>query len=175
MMQSFDTQLQVSLRALKDVVAPTLASAEGHVVEQLHLAIATLEFTRQRLPYARPYHRLELQKIIDLSREVADLVGDAQAADRDGLATASDAASELLDQPEAQVEEYLMSGRALRELISQAVRHSAGAAHEPALDKLIVERQRALFTLQRVWCAPLGLDHEAAALPTIDALLTEAG
>lgn len=174
MMQSFDTQLQVSLRALKEVVAPALADSESHVLEQLQLAIATLEFTRQRLPYARPYHRLELQKVIDLSQEVADLVGTDQADNRAALTEASANARALLHQPDAEVEQYIQVGRTLREGITEAVRHSAGQPYESELDQLIVERQRVLFTLQRVWCAPLGLDGKAASLPSIDALLQQA-
>ena len=52
MIQTFDTQLEVSLRAMRDVVAPALNDAESHVLEQFGLVLATLEFMRHRLPYA---------------------------------------------------------------------------------------------------------------------------
>ena len=49
MIHSFDSQLQVALRALEEVVAPSLAGAEKHVVEQLMLAIVTIGFVKTRL------------------------------------------------------------------------------------------------------------------------------
>ena len=70
MIQDFDSQLQVSLRALQEVVAPALAGAEKHVVEQLALATLTLGFVKQRLPEARRFYRWELRAHLDLARKL---------------------------------------------------------------------------------------------------------
>ena len=63
MNQSFDVQLQVSLRALNDIIVPTLVqtNADKHVIEQAQLVIATLSFLKLRLADARRFARAELR------------------------------------------------------------------------------------------------------------------
>ncbi len=171
MMQSFDTQLQVSLRALREVVAPALQNSEKHVVEQLHLAIATLDFAKQRLPHARRYHRLELENYIGFAAEVRTIVGADQPALRDQLATAENTGKADLLRPEAEVEDYVIITRLLRELIASAVPAAADKPHERALDLLIIQRQKKFLLQQRAWCVPLGFDPKPEDLPTMDQLL----
>jgi hypothetical protein len=171
MMQSFDTQLQVSMRALSEVVAPALQADDGHAIEQLHLVIATLNFTRQRLPYARSYHRLELQYLMNLAADIRRLIGDDHPALKTLLSDTEEAGKTELARPEAEIEDYLIVGRKLRELITEAVQSSADKPYEQKLDTLVTDQQKQFFITQRVYCAPLGLDHEVEQLPSIEELI----
>lgn len=171
MIQSFDTQLQVSLRALRDTIGPAVANSESHVVEQLNLAIATLEFTRQRLPFGRRYHRLELNQLLGMTGVIRRLIGQDQPTLKQAIAGKEAVAEKLLADPEAEIEDYIQIGRDLRERIKQAIAQSEGKTYEAALDTLVVEQQQALLTMQRVWCAPLGLDSAVSTMPTLDQLL----
>ena len=173
MMPLFDTQLQVSLRALREVVAPALQNGEKHVVEQLHLAIATLDFAKQRLPYARRYHRLELENYIGFAAEVRAVVGTDQTALRDQLAAAESAGKAELRRPEAEIEDYLIVARRLRELIASAVSAAIDKPHERALDLLIIERQKKFLLLQRAWFVPSGFELKPEDLPSLDQLLAQ--
>ena len=168
MIQTFDTQLEVSLRALREVVAPALENAESHVVEQFNLALATLDFTRQRLPYARSFHRSELQHFMEFSADVREVI-DADRPDiAQQLKNTEEEGSKQLASPEAEVEDYLMVSRQLRELIAEATQCSNGKPYEKQLDTLILQRQKDFFPAQRSWCQPLVLDTKPDELPTMD-------
>lgn len=171
MIQTFDTQLAVSLRALQDVVAPALKDAESHVVEQFNLALATLNFTQQRLPYARAFHRLELEHFIGFSAAVRDMITNDQPDLHDQLAELEAAGTEQLSDPTADIEHYLITSRSIRERITESLQCATGKPYEAALDKLAIEKQQAFFPTQRAWCVPLGLDTAADELPSLDALL----
>jgi len=172
--QTFDTQLEVSLRALQDVVAPALNGAENHVLEQFNLALATLSFLRQRLPYARGYHRLELHHFMDCSVAVRNFI----AADQPELATqmknTESLGSDELDRPQAEIEDYHLVARKLRELISESVKMATGKPYEAELDTFVCRQQEVFLTAQRAWCTPLGLDTDADKLPSIEAILSGA-
>jgi hypothetical protein len=174
MIQLFDTQLQVSLRALREVVAPALHASESHVLEQLHLTIATLEFARQRLPYTRSYYRLELNDYLTYSREVCELIRSDQAGLHKEMVEQADLAEREKDRPEAENEDYLIVSRRLRELISDAVAGSSGSSYENELDRLVLQKQKQLLLQQRTWMAPLGLDTKSEELPEIEEILTRA-
>ena len=171
MMQSFDTQLQVALRALREVVAPALKEDEKQAVEQLHLALTTLDFMRQRLPYARRYFRLELETYIALGLEVLEIVRSDQAGLGDALVAAATAGTAELARPEAEVEDYVIISRRLRETISSAVTAASDKPYERNLDRLIIQRQEALMLRERSWCLPLGFEIKPEELPSLDRLL----
>jgi|TARA_B110000967_G_scaffold210036_1_gene269775 hypothetical protein len=174
MIQTFDTQLEVSLRALRELVAPALKNADGHVVEQFNLALVTLEFARQRLPYARSFHRLELQHLMAWSSEVQALVGEDHPILATQLSEAKVAGANELTRPEAEIEDYLLVGRKLRELIGESIQLSSGKLYEKKLDKLVLLKQKEFLSAQRTWCLPLGLDSKPDELKTMAELVESA-
>ncbi|MFT4825390.1 MAG: hypothetical protein ACI9DH_000060 [Halioglobus sp.] len=171
MIQTFDTQLEVSLRAMREVVAPALNDAESHVIEQFHLALITLEFMRERLPYARSFHRLELTHLLNFSEQVRGLV----ANDQPDLAAALDQTETTghkdLARPEAEIEDYLIVGRKLREHIGEVIKLSNGKPYENELDKLALRSQKEFLPAQRAWCEPLGLDTRPDEVLKIEEVL----
>ena len=173
MIQIFDTQLEVSLRAMRDVVAPALNDAESHVLEQFGLVLATLEFMRHRLPYARSFFRLELTHLLSLSESVRALVADDQPALAAELCQIEAAARNDLARPEIEIEDYLVVGRKLRELIGELIRLSNGKSYEKQLDQLTLRNQKEFLPLQRAWCMPLGLDSRPDELPSIEEIFAD--
>lgn len=171
MIQSFHTQLEVTMRALREVVAPAVDAGNKQVVEQLQLSIATLAFMQQRLPYARRYYRMELQHLLDTAQELAAVVVSTQAATAAALRGAIDQGRGELLRPEAEIEDYQIVARQLRELMSGAVAASAGSACEAQLDALVLRSVEFLLLRERVWCLPLGFELQPEALPDLDALL----
>lgn len=171
MMQSFNTQLQVALRALREVVGPALSQSEKHAVEQFQLSLATLEFVRIRLPYARRYHRLELENYLSLAAEILDLVRGDQHALGDRLVANITAGWMELTRPEAELEDYVAVTRTLRETIASAVRAAISKPYEQALDLLVIRRQEHFLMHQRAWCVALGADFSPNDLPQLEELL----
>ncbi len=160
MIHSFDAQLQVSLRALEEVVAPALGNAEKHVVEQLMLAIMTIGFVKTRLPEARRFYRMELRSCIDLASEAAR-ISEASAA----LAEAISAGESALVDPEADIAEFEAVSRKLRDSVAALSHASVGQPWQAQLDAAILEKSGTLLTQNRLWCAPFGFELQPENLP----------
>lgn len=165
MIQSFDVQLQVALRALGEVVAPALQGAEKHVAEQLHLAMATLSFIRTRLPEARRYYRMELSSYMELATAAAELAQPCLPAESEDLVQIVSSGKAMLDDPEADIADYEAITRDLRERITQISSHAVGTPCHEALDHMILDRGGELLMQYRQWCAPFGLEPKPDELP----------
>ncbi|MES2493332.1 MAG: hypothetical protein V4579_08650 [Pseudomonadota bacterium] len=165
MNRSFDVQLQVALRALGEVVAPALAGAEKHVVEQLHLSIATLSFVKARLPEARRFHRMELQSYIDLARDAATLARPDLPEQAEALLESAAAGAAVLMDAEADLPAYEAAGSDLRDRLAQLVHACSAAPCRKALERLILDRSEAIMLQSRQWCVPLGFELKPEDLP----------
>lgn len=162
MIQGFDVQLQVILRALEEVVAPALGGAEKHVVEQLMLSIATIGFVKTRLPEARRFYRMELRSCIDLAKEAGRISG------TDSLARAIEAGESALADPEADIADFETASRSLRDGVTALSHASVGQPHQAQLDAAILEKSGALVAQNRLWCAPFGFELQPENLPKPD-------
>ena len=162
MIQGFDVQLQVILRALEEVVAPALGGAEQHVVEQLMLSIATIGFVKTRLPEARRFYRMELRSCIDLAKEAGRISG------TDSLARAIEAGESALADPEADIADFETASRSLRDGVTALSHSSVGQPHQAQLDAAILEKSGALVAQNRLWCAPFGFELQPENLPKPD-------
>lgn len=160
MILDFDTQLQVSLRALEEVVAPALAGADKHVVEQLMLAMMTIGFVKTRLPDVRRFARMELQSWVELAREVADIAGSA-----DELKEATSDGEQALLDPAIDTADIAAVSHRLRDQITALSAASVGEPHHARLDRVILEKNAALVLQHRLWCAPFGFELQPESLP----------
>jgi hypothetical protein len=160
MIHSFDSQLQVSLRALEDVVAPALAGAEKHVIEQLMLSILTIGFVKTRLPEARRFYRMELRSCIEMAQTAVGIAGAS-----DSLAAAIAAGETALADPEADIAEFEAASRALRDGITALSNASVGQSSKTKLEAAILDKSSALVAQYRQWCLPFGFELHPEALP----------
>lgn len=165
MNQSFETELQVVLRALGEVVLPALNDADKHVVEQLQLSMAALDFMRQRLPHAGRFYRGELKSYAAFADAVVELVAADDDADVEELRSCANAARTLLQSPTADWVDYIDATRVIREIIGGLVERSAGMPQEAALDDLILTASAELHLQSRVWCQPFGFELKPDDLP----------
>jgi hypothetical protein len=159
MIQDFDSQLQVSLRALEEVVAPALGAAEKHVVEQLMLAIATISFVKTRLPEARRFYRMELRSLVSLGADAVRIAGAC-----DTLGKAIEAGQSTLADPEADIGEHELASRTLRDAVTSLSHRSVGAPHQSKLETAILEQSGALVAQYRQWCLPFGFELHPESL-----------
>jgi hypothetical protein len=160
MIHSFDSQLQVALRALEEVVAPALAGAEKHVVEQLMLAVVTIGFVKTRLPEARRFYRMELRTCLEMAQAAGEIAGTSAE-----LAQAIAAGNSALTDPEADDVEFEAASRRLRDLVTALSAAKAGQPEQIRLDAVIMEKSSALLGQYRLWCAPFGFELQPEKLP----------
>lgn len=157
---SLDVQLQVALRALNDVVAPALGEAEKHVVEQVHLAIATISFVKLRLPDARRFARMELADYLRLAEGVAALAGSG-----DTLSGMIAQGTALLDSATADTADIEAATRTLRSGVTLLASDCANAALRREIDRLVLDRSGALLAQNRQWASPYGFEIKPEDLP----------
>jgi hypothetical protein len=158
MNRSFDVQLQVALRALNEVVAPALDGTEKHVAEQLHLAIATLNFVQTRLPEARRYYRMELRSYMQLAKDAADLASPSLPGEAVALVGIVAIGQHALDDPEADLDSYQAVIQDLRDGVTALSNASVGTPCERELDRFILDRSGAILIQCRQWCVPFGFE-----------------
>ena len=160
MIQDFDSQLQVALTALQDVVAPALADGEKHVVEQLMLSIMTIGFVKQRLPEARGFHRMELRGWIDLAKRAVNIAGGA-----DDLTSRIEAGEAALADPEADIGAFSAAQRDLRDAITTVYSATTGEPYAAELEAAILDGHGALTQQNRLWLMPFGFEIQPETLP----------
>ena len=165
MIQSFDTQLQAVLRALSEVVAPTLSEAEKHVVEQLHMSLATLKFIKARVPEARRFFRMELKSYMALAGEAAAIADVDLAEQCSAIEDAIATGQAELERPESDVDDYQAITRRLREQLADLSNSADGKPCKQRLDAMILDRSEFLILQNRLWVSPFGLEPNLEALP----------
>jgi hypothetical protein len=171
MNQSFESELQVVLRALVEVVLPALEGAEKHVVEQLHLSMAALEFMRQRLPLAAQFYRRDLTDYIALADAAADLLQSHDASRASQLRALADEGRASLDDPLSTQADWVEVTRRLRSEVTLAIEASGKAPYEQALDQLVLDHASAVHLRARAWNLPFGFELRPQDLPSIDNLM----
>lgn len=165
MIQSFETQLQVSIRALDEIVAPALVGADKHVIEQLHLVMAALGFMRARLSSAAGFQRAELESYLALAEEAAANFRQHRGSECKPLLEAVAAGRAALESPTSEADDYQRSTRGLRELVTALVTQSSSEAEAAGLQALVLARSGEMLGDARLWCLPLGFELDPDALP----------
>lgn len=158
MIQSFDTQLQVVMQALSDVLAPALAAADKHVVEQLNLSLATLSFIKSRLPEARRYYRMELSSYLALAEEAVGIAGPHLGSECGAIREQISSGRVQLNSPEADVADYQAVTRRLREGIAALLNRADGQDDDKKLNALILDKSERILNQYRLWCLPFGFE-----------------
>lgn len=165
MNQVFETQLQVVQRALGDVIAPALSSAESYVIEQLQLSIVTLAFMQQRLPYARRHYRGTVASYIAMVAAIVELLAEFNDTSHSHLDALITKGRILLNCPEAEIADYREFLGELRVSIAALATAAENADYESALDALIIDLSGPILLQERIWCIPLGFELRPQDLP----------
>ena len=168
MIQSFETQLQVSLRALSEIVAPALAGADKHVIEQLQLVMAALGFMQARLQLADAFQRTELEAYLALAETAAANFRKHRGSDYATLIEAMSGSRAALASETSEAEDYQRSTRRLRELVAALITETSNEAEAAELRAIVLTRSGDMIGDARLWCLPLGFELDPAALPRRD-------
>lgn len=168
MIQSFETQLQVSVRALGEIVAPALAGADKHVVEQLHLVMAALGFMQARLSSAVGFQRAELESYLALAEAAAANARKHRGNECTPLIDAVSAGRAALAGSASQADDYQHATRCLRERVAALITESSSEAEAADLQAIVLARSGEMIADSRLWCLPLGFELNPDELPLRD-------
>lgn len=169
--------LHAAVKALTQVVAPSVDPRNPLAVEQLRLVSLYLDFHAKRLPLERRLAWKDLQLQAELAREAAALLRETHAPLAQALQEVIGRADAQLALPVAPASRWQALhaelAQALADTIAQV--HAAGAASlRDALDALVIAHARGQLMLHRVWFLPFGFEARPDALPALDDLLAGA-
>ncbi|WP_374414029.1 hypothetical protein [Novosphingobium colocasiae] len=160
MVPDLELQLAAATKALREVVAPAIDPANGVALEQLHLAMATVDFVRTRLPLRRRRVVRELENAHALAMQVA-------AAGGGTLAALADEAQALLD---SGADDAAMDALRLR-ILDAAEQAVAADPGNKDLSRAVLAVAQHQTDLARAWFAPMGFEVDPAGRPTLEQLL----
>lgn len=163
MVPDADLQLSVSIKALREVVAPALDPANRVAAEQLHLAIVTLSMVQAGLPMQHARARSELAN----ASALADLVVKAGAKEPTSLSAAKAALADAAKTTAALDTLRIL----LLDEIEGSVAATAGTPAEGAVSKAVVQGSKAQLDLARAWNKGAGFEVNPDEVPPLDGLL----
>lgn len=165
MVPDLDLQLQVSLKALADNVAPAVDPSDKVATEQLGLVMATLNIVRSHLPIQRRFVRRLLEDAIGLADAVS-----AEVADDKGLKGAADAARAALADPELEADELEAVRADLTSRTVEVISESSGESLT-TLGKIVLSQTRLPIERMRSWFLASGFDKEVTNIRPVQELI----
>ena len=176
MSPSVDERLASIVRALTDVVLPSLPPEAGLAQEQIQLCRGLLDLLSRQLPLQFRFDCDELARLRSMGEELLPLADphSTDAAARQALTDALKVSDDVLRRAKADPSEVVSSVRALRaatgELVKQAC--ATGQRSDTArLENLVLEHSRDQLLRDRTWLLPQGWERDPAKFPPIDTLI----
>lgn len=167
--------LHAAVKALTQVVAPSVDSRNPLAVEQLRLVSLYLDFHAQRLPLERRLAWKDLQLQAELARQAAALLREARPDLAQRLQDTLKEADAQLALPVAPASRWQALHARLAEGLAQAIAQvQAAPALRDALESLVLTHARGQLMLHRVWFLPFGFEARPDSLPALEDLLAGA-
>lgn len=172
-----ENTLRAAIKALTDVVAPSVDPTDALANEQLRLVVDYLEFVHNRLDFLYERDRFELRHHLAMARSLMDLGPTCSAA----------AAAAMQAAVGAGVGTYALSGASMPDLkaasavLAAAIRVLVREA--PAFDeamrckveRCVLDMSDHRLTFDRSWYMPLGFDPAPGEVPMLSVILARAG
>ena len=158
MIPSIDDRLASVIRAMTDLILPSLPAEAGLAIEQAQLSIGQLQIIRAQIDAAPAYEREELDDAHGLGTALLDggAGGPATKAALAGLR----AALATVDPDPAAVRAARVTIHAAIDVLIKAMGVDGEAAYRSAAGQRIVALQAPRTAKDRKWFAPMGFDTD---------------
>jgi hypothetical protein len=165
--------LQAAARAMEEVVIPALDPEHPLAREQAHLVARYLALFSQRLDLIGARNRFELQRYLEIARDLRDDAHEVSPSIGDALDRAIADGMALRDEVSTLPSQWQAAARELAAVLTALVRTaSTGASvHRRRIEERVLDGSRPLLEMQRAWFLPQGWELDSDALPPIQALL----
>ena len=170
-----DNGLRAAVKALTDVVAPSIDRADPLAQEQLRLVVDYLEFVRCRLDFLYDRDRFELGHELALASALQRMAPPCSASTAQLLS----AAIETGGQAESVVGTSTVALKAASAVLAAAtrelIREAAAFAAEvrSAIERQVIEASAERIRFERAWYLPLGFDPAPGDVPPLAAVLAK--
>lgn len=169
-----ENTLRAAIKALTDVVAPSIRADDALAQEQLRLVTDYLRFMAQRIDLLADRQAYECAQYLALARRVAPFCAAASPQVREGLASAIAAAEALpagARLTERRTATTALAG-AIRRLVREAARFDPDA--RGSIERAVLDGSTALINFERAWYLPMGFDPAPREVGTVEAALAAA-
>lgn len=168
----YDGQLKTMIKAMTDVVIPSVDSGNELAMEQAQLIVGMLHLMARQLPLQFQFDRDELDRLIETAKDVAQL---EDTGENSTLRASIAQASALLAECRVDPEELHHAVRGMREIICAAVDHINAPGRDPViatrLETIILAMSKQQLIRDRVLLLPQGWELEPDSLPPIEILI----
>ncbi|KQX24245.1 MULTISPECIES: hypothetical protein [unclassified Sphingomonas] len=154
-----DLQLRVAIKALRDVVMPSLDPENALANEQLQLTLATLEMVRSRLPMVHEVARKELENAVDLARSVDP---------EETIAGMIASAEELLGDSASTTSAIDASRISLLDEVSKSLNCVTDSERRMVLARSVIAASKSQCDLARGWSLPGGFERDPQEVPILE-------
>jgi hypothetical protein len=168
-----ENDLRAAIRALTDVVAPSVDATDALATEQLRLVVDYLRFLQSRIDVLYDRDRLELQQHLKMARSLLALdppVGRGLAARwRQAIASGAD----TLQKVGAGMPSLKAATSELAAVVREVVRESQAmeGAIRQRIEFTVLECSEERTRFERSWYLPLGFDPARAEVEPLSMLL----
>lgn len=170
-----ENDLRAAIKALVDVVAPSVLTTDPLANEQLRLVIESLEFIRTRLNRLYDRDRFELSHHLAMSRALKGLLVNLSPA----TAALFDRTLAIAEQVEtragASTDDLKAATAGLAAAARELIRESASmpAAVRSQVDRCVLACSEERIAFDRAWYLPLGFDPAPSEVRSLDAILNK--
>lgn len=168
-----DNGLRAAVKALTDVVAPSIDRADPLAQEQLRLVVDYLEFVRCRLDFLYDRDRFELGHDLALANALQCMSPPCSALTAQLLNAAIEAGTQADAVVGASTVALKAASAALAAATRELIREAAAFATEvrSAIERQVIEASGERIRFERAWYLPLGFDPAPGDVPPLAVLL----
>jgi hypothetical protein len=161
MIPNVDERLASVVRALTDVVLPSLPPEAGLAMEQIHLSVGHLQIIRAQLDATPAFEADELADAIAIARALSGLTGGtATHAAMTALGGTIEASASAVTPADLRAARGSIH-EAITTLIA-AISQDGDSESRASLRRIIIEKERPRVLKDRQWAAPFGFDSVPA-------------
>lgn len=168
-----ENSFQAAIKALSQVVAPSVDPSNPLAVDQLRLVIQFLEFYVERQPLQGKLDWRELELNVEFGLSVLRQSSSAPSAGMHALEDMVERGRSYLANPGPAVSERQRLSddiaAAISEIVAQSV--SAGDRSESRVELVVLEYSKKHLDLKRSWYLPFGFEADPKSISPIEAAL----
>ncbi len=168
--------LRAAVKALTEIVAPSINRSDPLAAEQLRLVVDYLEFVRQRLDFLHDRDRFELDHNLGMARALHGMGLPCSSATamllENAIRGAADAQARTdLSSPALKAAAAALAA-ATRELIREAAFFDEQLRCK--VERCVLAATQERITFDRAWYLPLGFDPAPGEVPALAEILAKA-
>lgn len=171
-------QIPAMIKALTEVVLPSIDPVDKVALEQGQLVVAMLHLMARQIPLQYRFDCDELCRLITFARSIESATANnGRAVDvSERLAAHTRAAAELLEKAGAEPDQIFQAINHLRDVTSKAVQavfDSGDEADRARTVRATLEMSNEQILRDRAWLISQGWETDPESLPRIETLLVE--